>query len=436
MLDSIKSMKRFGLTIAAIIRNEGPYLAEWIEYHSLIGFEHIYLYDNGSSDETMDVICPYIIQGRVTLLSWPEFPGQISAYNHALKIFGRDTEWMALIDPDEFIQVEQGGTLRAVLASLGAADQILLPWMHFDSAGHEEVPDALVIESYTRRAETAHRQPKPIVRPEAVLWAEVHHCVTRHCRTVDSSGMSLPEQWILDHPPGGPLRLNHYFTKSRAEFAAKIARGQVDGGRGKTMEAFTRFNCPIEDKSLATMGSAVREALRETASRSTRPVVHAPWSAQSEISASRAWTLKARAALRGLRTHLGPEAITSSRSEIEWEQLTLQPLSLSSFSQAFGALREGMAERVADGVVIGAWRAVHPIQLGRPYLAIAVQCATETQLEVTVRGEDAGRKPFASETSIALPAGDSVTFAILSERTMNLERVLIKSDKPLAIHEA
>ena len=46
-----KQFKYF-ISVACIIKNEGPYLKEWIEYHKLIGVEHFYVYDNESSDDT------------------------------------------------------------------------------------------------------------------------------------------------------------------------------------------------------------------------------------------------------------------------------------------------------------------------------------------------------------------------------------------------
>lgn len=44
------------LSICAVIKNEGPYLEEWIEFHRIQGVEHFYLYDNGSADQTKDIL--------------------------------------------------------------------------------------------------------------------------------------------------------------------------------------------------------------------------------------------------------------------------------------------------------------------------------------------------------------------------------------------
>ena len=44
------------LAATAIFKNEAAYLAEWIEFYRLIGVEHIYLYDNCSTDNPKAVL--------------------------------------------------------------------------------------------------------------------------------------------------------------------------------------------------------------------------------------------------------------------------------------------------------------------------------------------------------------------------------------------
>src|SRR5262245_8788071 len=76
------------LSLVAIIKNEASYLDEWLEFHQLVGCEHIYLYDNGSSDNTSQVAHPYVEAGYVTLMPWATFDlqarVQYQAYAHAL----------------------------------------------------------------------------------------------------------------------------------------------------------------------------------------------------------------------------------------------------------------------------------------------------------------------------------------------------------------
>ena len=80
------------VSLVAIIKNEASYLAEWLEFHLLVGFEHIYLYDNGSSDNIREVVRCFVEAGRVTLIPWTTFDlsarVQYQAYAHALCNYG------------------------------------------------------------------------------------------------------------------------------------------------------------------------------------------------------------------------------------------------------------------------------------------------------------------------------------------------------------
>ena len=62
------------LSICAIYRDEAPYLREWIEFHRLVGVERFFLYNNGSEDDHLEVLAPYVEDGIVVLHDWPVFP--------------------------------------------------------------------------------------------------------------------------------------------------------------------------------------------------------------------------------------------------------------------------------------------------------------------------------------------------------------------------
>ena len=55
----------YDLAICAIIRNEGKFIREWIEWHVMMGVSKFYLYDNDSDDDTASVLRPYVQKGLV-----------------------------------------------------------------------------------------------------------------------------------------------------------------------------------------------------------------------------------------------------------------------------------------------------------------------------------------------------------------------------------
>ena len=58
------------LTACTIYRDDAAYLAEWIEFHRLVGVERFFLYDNGSTDHHREVLAGYVAEGLVTVQEW------------------------------------------------------------------------------------------------------------------------------------------------------------------------------------------------------------------------------------------------------------------------------------------------------------------------------------------------------------------------------
>jgi hypothetical protein len=47
-----------------MVNNEASFLEEWLSYHMLINVDHFYIYDDESTDNTLEVLEPYIKQGK------------------------------------------------------------------------------------------------------------------------------------------------------------------------------------------------------------------------------------------------------------------------------------------------------------------------------------------------------------------------------------
>ena len=65
---------KYSLGVTAIIRNEALYLEEWLDYHIVAGVDIFYLFDDDSSDNTVDVLKPYIDEGIVELVQLGKQP--------------------------------------------------------------------------------------------------------------------------------------------------------------------------------------------------------------------------------------------------------------------------------------------------------------------------------------------------------------------------
>ncbi|HWW83567.1 MAG TPA: glycosyltransferase family 92 protein [Vicinamibacterales bacterium] len=268
-----KANKLFSLAVVAIVKDEGRCLEEWLAYHILLGCEHFYLFDNGSTDDSQKVLKKFITYGYVTRIDWPLFPGQIDAYNYAARTFGHLAEWLTFIDVDEFFVLKRHRSLPELLSTVDG-DQLLIFWKMFGHSGHRQRPPGLVIENYTRCEPRLSPVTKTIVRTDRIRTVQVHNCVTTTGRTVNDLGAPLREDWM--HPERDrsdeSIRINHYFTRSYEEYEEKIRRGQVDGRTQKVLQPYEHFDYEDEDTTLADGAADVKDWLDSF--RELRPQPH------------------------------------------------------------------------------------------------------------------------------------------------------------------
>jgi hypothetical protein len=255
------------LSACAMYRDHAAYLVEWIEFHLLVGFERLFLYNNLSSDEHREVLAPYIGDGTVVLHDWPH-PfmradgrpnGILLAYDHCLETHGSQSRWIAFLDIDEFLFSPGGDTVPQILRDYEAWPALVVSRAEFGTSGHRTRPLGLVVENYLHRRRyrpDAVAPIKSVVDPRRTIRAaSIHHFFHRDGCPVDENkrpfeGGSGRRNWVSMER----LRINHYRTKSEEELRAKVdlwasigqARPQHSGPRsreegGVVDETITRF---------------------------------------------------------------------------------------------------------------------------------------------------------------------------------------------------
>jgi hypothetical protein len=235
---------REGVAVALIVKNEARHIEEWARFHRRAGVRHFLVYDNGGTDGTLDILRAALPEAVRTVVPWRqvftdarlgrEIHNQVLAYAHAASNFGGAFRWMAFIDADEFLVPKQAASIPEALAHLGDAANVSLPWHMFGRSGHAAAPEGGVLRNYLRRARDPMsdvrgiRAFKVIVDPCRVTALRVHSMETDGSgRTCNDAGLVAGER--ERERPGfysaAHLQLNHYYTRSEAELAAKIARG-------------------------------------------------------------------------------------------------------------------------------------------------------------------------------------------------------------------
>lgn len=229
------------------MRNEAPFVLEWIAYHRLIGFTDFLIYTNDCEDGTDALLDRLAALGIVTHVPNPrrgrktvQWQALSRARNHKLT---RRADWIMVADVDEFLVVHAGdGRLDDLFAAAPDAQGFAVPWRMFGNSGRLRFEPGLVIEQFTRAA------------PDRMLWplrAGQFKSLFRRDPRFERLGVHRPLTGA-DHPaPGGWVdgnghafaltdssfsvtaedryglaQINHYALGSAESFLVKAARGR------------------------------------------------------------------------------------------------------------------------------------------------------------------------------------------------------------------
>jgi hypothetical protein len=236
--ETIDKGKKGFICIVSVFKNESHILEEWIQHYLMQGIDHIFLTDNGSTDDYMDILKKYINDGIVTLNVNPAKFKQIEHIN----FFFNDTknyEWTLICDLDEFIYGRKKYVnIRHYLSDMDYGTHcVFIPWKMYGSSGHEEQPN-LVVPNFLKRGKYNDTQVsgKYIVRSsnvkryyqhEAVLYNYNYKLITSdglpHKR--NSSSLVNVSEEILEN---SYIHCNHYAIQSWEWFRdIKITRGDA-----------------------------------------------------------------------------------------------------------------------------------------------------------------------------------------------------------------
>jgi hypothetical protein len=241
-----------GNVVVGCMKNEAPYIVEWIAYHRAIGVDAFLIYTNDCDDTTDQILGRLMEMGLVEHRSNAKWKGnspQQHALNQALKEpLIQNAEWIAHIDVDEFMNVRTGnGTLEDLFAAVPDATNIAMTWRLFGHNGITQLNDAFVIDQFDTCA------PKYCPKPHTVWGFKTmfrnigaYQKISCHRPNKLSQGHENKVKWVngsgkdmtKDAAHNGwrssksnvgydLLQLNHYALRSAESFLIKRQRGRA-----------------------------------------------------------------------------------------------------------------------------------------------------------------------------------------------------------------
>lgn len=275
--------------IVTAMRDEAPYLLEWVAYHRLIGVERFLVFSNDCADGTDAMLDRLQEIGLVTHVRNDDYARkgvQWTALDRARKHpLTEAAEWILVSDVDEFVNVRAGaGRIGDLIAAVPEADAIALTWRLFGANGVVGIEDAPVIEQFTRAAPFPCHAPwhasqfKTLFRNDGRYRKLGVHRPKDRAKAkpvptwVNGSGKLLGPEFldmqVVTHGTAGGMDLaclNHYSLKSAEAFLVKGARGLPNRAR-KPVDigywADRNFNA-FKEGSILRHLPALRAALAE-----------------------------------------------------------------------------------------------------------------------------------------------------------------------------
>lgn len=276
------ALKKYYFSVCCIFKDEAPYLKEWIEYNKVIGVDHIYMYNNNSTDDYNTIITQYVEEGYVTFVDWPKLHDQMGAYEHCYENHKTETDWLSFFDIDEFLCPLKETNVKDFLKRYEGYPALMIYWLIFGTNGKIKADlNKLVTERFTCSWNHLDGTGKMILSTSNKYTPThiYHHHI--YCK-YRLPGFDLKIPMITEHkkfvffpqiykaPKKNTIQLNHYWSKSYDEFMSKIAKGDVARAENEEIRKKSQFfynheqGNKVENKSIFRFMIKLKLALKLT----------------------------------------------------------------------------------------------------------------------------------------------------------------------------
>ena len=246
----ISAKARGRRVIVTTMKNEGPFMLEWIAFNRVIGFTDFLIYTNDCDDNTDKIAIRLqdlgLAQHRENKIRKGGSPQRTALKACREEEICRAADWLICADCDEFMNIRVGkGRLDDLFAAVGDADGISVCWKLFGNSGNLNYCEDFVISQFDRCA-GEHEFPnfrargmKTLVRNNERfnrlrIHRPVFHLDRGDVKWVDGGGQPMPDSYLAagwkSHAEftHDYVRLHHYAVRSVESFLVKRDRGRTN----------------------------------------------------------------------------------------------------------------------------------------------------------------------------------------------------------------
>ncbi|MEO9651728.1 MAG: glycosyltransferase family 2 protein [Roseobacter sp.] len=244
------------ITAVSMMKDEGPFVLEWVAHHLAVGFTDIVVYTNDCTDGTDQMLIRLHQLGLVHHRKNDIPDGlrpQPSALKHAqVDPVVQSSDWLMVFDADEFLCLKNGGaTLDDLIDAVVAEDAngIVITWRIFGSNGIQHWSPAPVTEQFLTAAPPMWNKGwgvKTLFKFDPEYWKLGIHrpkIKNKHLqgdfphsvKWLNGSGRAMEEYFkfrgwrsVMRTVGYDWAQMNHYAIKSMDSYAMRKRRGNVN----------------------------------------------------------------------------------------------------------------------------------------------------------------------------------------------------------------
>lgn len=273
-----------GSLVLTAMRNEGPFILEWLAWQKMLGFENVLVMFNDCTDHSPQLLRLLERSGEINCKRHEPRAGlnpQPEAYHIARQHpLVKQAKWLFTCDVDEFLVIHIGD--RSLDALLNNGDvpfaAMAINWRLFGSSFHDDWQDQFVHRRFTQSSEPGYFRDEAI--KSIVRDPRLYNRLNSHC----ASGWSGQGTWgeggnyyaLSDgsrfdafHPNKSPknacpddrilhhiAEVNHYAVRTTEEFSFKKGRPAASNQADRYTDMFRRIlnRNDVENLSAATYG--------------------------------------------------------------------------------------------------------------------------------------------------------------------------------------
>ncbi|MEL6644488.1 MAG: glycosyltransferase family 2 protein [Pseudomonadota bacterium] len=249
------------VTAVSMMKDEGPYVIEWVAHHMAVGFTDFVIYTNDCTDGT-DAMLRRMQEMGLVQHRLNDVPEGVKPQPSAIKLAQdepavQNSDWVMVFDADEFLCLRLGdGRLDGLIDAVKAEDAqgIVVTWRIFGSGGVQDWSRAPVTEQYLKAAPPMWNKGwgvKTLFQFDPEKWKlGIHRPKFRNkvldtdypdqIKWLNGSGRAIEDYFkfrgwrsIVRTVGYDWAQMNHYAVKSMDAYAIRRFRGNVNNKKDK-----------------------------------------------------------------------------------------------------------------------------------------------------------------------------------------------------------